>query len=41
MSLTKIVVPSIRNLETRHGMVKQLFGLNAALFGGYLLMTGP
>ena len=41
MSITKIVVPSIRNLETRHGVVKQLVGVNAVLFGGYFLANGP
>ena len=25
----------------RHGMIKQLVGLNVALFGGYTLMSGP
>ena len=41
MSLAKIIVPSIKNVETRHGMVKQLFALNAVLFGSYFVASGP
>ena len=41
----KVPLPSINNVflggKARHGMIKSLVALNTAIYGGYLLMSGP
>ena len=45
LAKAKVPLPSLSNPMmngvARHGMIKQLVGLNVALYAGYSLMTGP
>ena len=41
LPLPNIMAEFTKSTNLRHLMVRRLFYVNAALFGGYLLMTGP
>ena len=45
LAKAKVPLPSLSNPMmtgvARHGMIKQIVGLNVALYAGYSLMTGP